>query len=72
MLSEMAAARKDRAAGCNAKLEHRHFAFIAAVIKDLGMESSEQSYIAKCFAHACAATNPRFKTLRFLRACGVE
>lgn len=72
MLSEMAAARKDRAAGCNARLEHRHFAFIAAVIKDLGLEASEQRHVAAVFAAACARTNPRFDTNRFLKACGAH
>lgn len=41
MLTQGAALRKDRINGVGTKLEHRHFAFIAATIKGLGLEGSE-------------------------------
>jgi len=72
VLSQHSALRKDRTNGANAKLEHRHFAFIASVIKGLGLEGSEQRHVAKCFAAACERTNPRFDRARFLNACGTE
>ncbi len=72
MLTKESATRKNQTTGKTAELQHRHFSFIAAVIKDLGLEGSEQRHVAKCFAHACAGSNPRFDRSRFLTACGVE
>lgn len=69
MLSANAAGRKDRAAGANAKLEHRHFAFIASVIRGLDLAPADRRYVAAEFAAACAKTNPRFDTVRFIGAC---
>lgn len=41
MLTQNAALRKDRANGASTKLQHHHFAFIAATIKGLDLEGSE-------------------------------
>lgn len=86
MLTTQSAVRKDKNAPHDVKLEHRHFAFIAATL-----ESMKPQYRFKAggnglrlhpaytawtqvvfhFADACAATNPKFDRARFLRACGV-
>lgn len=71
MLKPDAALRKDRTT--DATLEHRHFAFIAAVIEKMQwLLPDEQRKVANAFANACARTNPRFDRARFLRACNVE
>lgn len=72
MLTRESATRKDRTTGQSAELQHRHFAFIAAVIKDAPASSSEVEFWGKYFADACAGSNPRFDRRRFLAACGVE
>ena len=66
MLTAESAARKDRTSGANAELQHRHFAFIAATIKDNRLGGN----VAQVFAAACARTNPHFDRARFLAACG--
>lgn len=77
-LTKESALRKDRTNGASATLEHRHFAFIAATLKDLALgpglpESQAQwMYTVQAFADACASSNPRFDRARFLRACGVQ
>lgn len=72
MLKPDAALRKDRTT--DAELQHRHFAFIAAVIADLQNDTGRATrlHMAHHFADACARTNPRFDRARFLRACNVE
>ena len=76
MLTTESAARKDRTSGNVAKLEHRHFAFIAATIAAMPDHAAslraQKASVAAAFADACTATNPRFDRARFLRACGVE
>lgn len=49
-------------------LQHRHFAAIAAIIKEI---DGDRERPAHHFAHMLARTNPRFDPSRFLRACGV-
>ena len=70
MLTTESAARKDRTSGNVAKLEHRHFAFIAATIQDMELSREAKWRMIDAFADACAATNPRFDRNRFLTACG--
>jgi hypothetical protein len=77
----MSANRKDiRTAANGVKMEHRHFAFIAATLAecepgggDYGQDEYQQ-WVETCraFANACRATNPRFDLARFLSACGIE
>ena len=66
-LSIETAARKDRRAGL-CEMQHRHFAAIAAIIKNLHGGLSVP--VADHFANRLAATNPRFDRARFLKACG--
>jgi hypothetical protein len=70
MLTKESAARKDSTTGATAELQHRHFAFIAAVVKD-ETDMFVRGRLARRFADACARTNPRFDRTRFLAACGV-
>lgn len=70
MLTIEAAARKDRTTGQNVELQHRHFAFIAAVLADLDRDMTVLD-VVDAFAYACATSNPRFDRARFLKACGV-
>lgn len=74
MLTIESAARKDRTTGASAELQHRHFAFIAAVIAAMPSHAAslraQKSSVANSFAEACARTNPRFDRRRFMKACG--
>ena len=59
------------------KLERRHFEFIAAILKELGDNTTMGSEIgrrdvAHTFANKLRATNPAFNYERFMKACGVE
>jgi hypothetical protein len=74
MLTPESAARKDRAQPSGDAMQHRHFATIAAIIRNRFGErqtSTEwtQDDIANAFADELARTNPRFDRARFLRAC---
>jgi hypothetical protein len=76
-LSTKAATAKDsRNAG--SEMQHRHFATIAAIIKDmtvfdnLGDGDEWRKEIAYHFADELAKTNPRFDRDRFLKACGAK
>lgn len=65
------ATRKDKATGANVRLQHRHFAFIAAVIAR--MPGSQERYeAAVTFAAALRHTNPNFDHARFMRAANAE
>jgi hypothetical protein len=51
-------------------LEHRHYAFIAAVIREMATEGhNAAAEVAERFAKACAGTNVKFNRERFLAAC---
>ncbi len=65
-LSTNAAMRKD--ATTAARLEHRHFAFIAQTISALP-DPRERYAVAYHFAIACRSTNGKFDHGRFMRAC---
>lgn len=58
------------------ELQHRHFSFIAAVIRDMPDHAdtlrAQKRSVALAFADACKATNGRFNRDRFLAACGFE
>lgn len=73
-LSAAAAARKDRTT--ETMMQHRHFATIAAIIRDMDtVNNQEHGFIdvredvAEHFADVLAKTNPRFDRARFLAAC---
>lgn len=77
-LTARSALSKDRmtARYDNPAFQHRHFAMIAAIIRDMarvpGNEDWEgHAFVARHFATELASTNPRFDRDRFLRACGV-
>ena len=52
------------------ELQHRHYSFIAAVIRDIPIAHGRAD-TAERFAQACAGSNPRFDRRRFMTACGV-
>ena len=74
-LTAQSAARKDRTTGATAELQHRHFAFIAAVLAstqpDLERSSGEANQWCAMrleFMDACTRSNSRFDRARFLAA----
>lgn len=68
-LSPKAALAKDKATA-GARLQHRHFATIAAIISYLNPDIRED--VAVHFAHHLRHTNERFDMERFLRASGLD
>lgn len=66
-LTTESALRKDRTSAQGATMEHRHFAFIANVLRDV--PPKQRKAIVERFAQACAGSNPRFDRERFLTAC---
>lgn len=76
MLSQEAAHRKDQTQPSGNKMEHRHFATVAAIIRSMPtVHNGEHGFIdvrqevAEHFADALTATNTKFDRARFLRAC---
>lgn len=63
MLKPDAALRKDLSTGKDA-LQHRHFATIAAILRNIGADTAT----VEAFADELRATNPRFDRARFLAA----
>lgn len=72
MLTTESATRKDLSNARKATFEHRHFATVAAIIKDMRayLPGNTGDRVAEEFADSLAGTNPRFDRARFLRACG--
>lgn len=68
-ITHITANRKDLNAK-TARFEHRHFATVAAIIRN--MPAQGRADIARQFARELRTTNPRFQASRFLAACGVE
>lgn len=67
-LTTDSALRKDRTTASNGsygELQHRHFATIAAILRDTGADSDT----CEAWADKLRYTNPRFDRARFLRAC---
>lgn len=54
-----------------APMQHRHFATIATIIREMsgGFSEEEREDIAVAFADRLRETNPNFDRDRFLRAC---
>lgn len=77
MLKDTTAQRKDITTGL-ARLEHRHFATIATIIREIDhgliacSTDATRKFMAETFADKLARTNPKFDRRRFLRACGVQ
>lgn len=75
-LTPETAARKDRTQPSGNEMQHRHFATIAAIIRDMDfVHTGTQGFVdiredvATHFANGLARTNPRFDRKRFLAAC---
>lgn len=68
MLTDKAAHRKDITTGL-ADMQHRHFATIATIIREMPVDVYRSEQIAEIFADNLARTNYRFNRDRFLRAC---
>lgn len=70
-LTQASAHGKDR--GKIADMQHRHFATIATIISrmsaDLDLTAWQREAIAGHFARELSATNAKFDSERFLRAC---
>lgn len=49
------------------RLEHRHYALLAGIIRELNPEVREE--VAEHFARALCGTNDRFSPSRFIDAC---
>lgn len=65
------ARRKDRGASPT-KMQHRHFATIAGIIRDMPMSQfPDKARIAQRFADKLVETNPAFDKARFIAACGI-
>lgn len=67
MLSPEAATRKDRMAG-KSEMQHRHFATIATILRNMAATRA----VCEHWADELAPTNARFDRKRFLTACGWE
>lgn len=77
-LAYLAARRKDQRTG-KSIMQHRHFATVAAIIKNMDkVHNQEQGFIdiredvAYHFAAELASTNPKFDRARFIAACLTE
>lgn len=66
-LSTSAAMQKDKTTGKSVELQHRHFAFIAAVIADIP-DHGQRCDMALHFGAALRSTNPKFDLDRFILA----
>lgn len=72
-LKPQAAHRKDLTAGIG-PMEHRHFATVATIIREMGdgampVDRATREMVAYHFAERLRETNPNFDKGRFLRAC---
>lgn len=64
-LTSTAALNKDRTSAIGANMEHRHFALIARILRDMNAPED----MCEKWADELRHTNPRFDRARFLRAC---
>lgn len=69
VLTTASANRKDLNAGF-ATMEHRHFATIAAIVRDID-DPKVRFCMATHFADRLDRTNPKFDRNRFMAACRV-
>lgn len=76
MLTKDTAHRKDLNAGIG-DMQHRHFATIATIIREMDQglipcsEAATRKFVAMQFAERLRATNSNFDRRRFLLACGL-
>ena len=71
MLTTKSAYKKDLTSGVS-KMEHRHFATIAAIIRETEWSEIARSEVERVFSDRLSETNPRFDRARFIRACYEE
>jgi hypothetical protein len=55
-----------------AQMQHRHYATIAAIIRDIPNTDDLRAGIAQHFARRLTGTNPGFNKERFIAACMAE
>lgn len=68
-LTQKSANRKDiSTANKGVEMQHRHYAAIAAIIRDIEADVM-RGVIADHFADGLRATNPKFDRARFIAAC---
>jgi len=67
MLTERAALNKDTTTG-KADMQHRHFATIATILRNMGADRET----VERWADELVPTNPRFDRRRFIRAALAE
>lgn len=67
-LTKDTAHRKDLNAGIG-DMQHRHFATIATIIREMPVDVYGTDQVAEIFADRLRATNPNFDRRRFLLAC---
>jgi len=76
-LETKAAHRKDLTSGIS-EMQHRHFATIAAIIREMDRglvacsTDATRNFVAELFADRLGRTNSNFNRDRFLRACRPE
>ena len=74
VLTTESAHRKDLTTGL-AGMEHRHFATIATIIREMDeglitcSTDATRKFVAELFADRLTQTNPQFNRKRFLLAC---
>lgn len=70
-LTKDSAHRKDLTTGIS-EMQHRHFATIATIIREMKPDVYGPEQVAEEFADRLRSTNPNFDRRRFLLACGVK
>ena len=69
-LTQSTAANKDaNSAKEKDTMQHRHFAVVAGIIKD--MPANQRQAVAEHFASGLRSANSKFNKARFLKACGI-
>jgi len=71
MLTKESAHRKDLTTGL-ADMQHRHFATVATIIREMPADVYGTDQVAEIFADRLGHTNPNFDRRRFLLACKVQ
>ena len=73
MTPESASTKDRRTIRNGVEMQHRHFSFIADVLKNTKQRAychSEWLKMVEAFADACSRSNRRFDRERFYKACG--
>ena len=70
-LNTQSALAKDTRSGLG-EMQHRHFATIATIIREMQITDEMRDTLAKEFAARLSSTNSNFNARRFLTACRKE